>query len=199
MNTKNSVAFIVILLSFLTACGSKPDEVRKAASPGNSNVTANTASPSAAGQTPIPGIEGPNVAANADINAPAAGEIMTPKRRELVDVPGPVLPPAPIPAPEDSTVTSMMDKSGIAYETRVFGSDQQIAKVQKVFNATNTTAKIYLKSGKVVTVAADKIPALFTISLAEIKKLAGITPPPPVPSSDSGLKSDPNSKKKQQP
>lgn len=195
---------ILVISVCLSACGSKQEENKKTANSSAANSIGNTvsnsgaATPAASGGTPIPGIEGPVAASNVDINEPAAGDIETRKRREIIDNPdGKLQPPTPVDAGENSTITTIMDKSGVATETRVFKSDPQIAKVQKVISTNGTTVKIFLKNGKVVSVGADRLPIISYATLATLKELAGIKPPPPPVGNDT--KSQENMKKKQQP
>jgi hypothetical protein len=80
------------------------------------------------------------------------------------------------PAPDNSTFTSYLTDAG--YEVRTFKSHPLLSKVEKKTLADGKqTLKVFLKSGKVVDLAPERIPALFTIRAAEIVDLAGITPP----------------------
>jgi len=192
---KRDLTFLALIAASVLAisCGSTPDKAARSSNTGISNVVSNSANagaPVSGSGTPVPGVQDANAVSNADINAPAAGDVMQQKRREIADVPasGPLPEPSAITAGEDSTISSSMDKSGVAYETRVFKSDPQIAKVQKVISTTGTSVKIYLRNGKVVPVSADKVRALSLVTLANLRELAGIKAPPPATAPSTGTK-----------
>ena len=79
------------------------------------------------------------------------------------------------PAPDNSTFTSYLTDAG--YEVRTFKSHPTLSRVEKKTMADGKqTLKVFLKSGKVVYIPPEKIPALFTIRAAEIVDIAGIAP-----------------------
>ena len=83
------------------------------------------------------------------------------------------------PGPDDSEYAATMDKSGVAIETRTFRSDKYISKVVRTTrDPQNTTTAIYLRSGKVVTLAGDKWPDIRSQPLSVIYEAAGIKAPP---------------------
>lgn len=115
---------------------------------------------------------------NANDILPANGTMAN--RRRMADLPGKSEKPPAAPAPDNSSVTTTMATDGSFKETRVFTGDGQIEKVVKVSKGRDQTATVFLKSGRQLKVPADRIPALKTISLAELKQVAGIVAKPPI-------------------
>lgn len=197
-----SISALIFLL-LMYGCGSSPasNEItaKNAASGPNSNSNSSTSvvAPSA-NQQIAPGILGPVGNSNVDVNAPAAGNVDPNQRRRVIDVPtsGPLPTPIAVPAPDNSAVSTTMDRSGAFVETRVFKGDQYIAKVEKVSDGTKSTAKIYLKSGRVISVSPDNIGAINAVQLETLKQLAGIKSPTPLPQARG--KEDGTTKKNQQ-
>lgn len=184
MNTRLNA--IIILVGAITSfgCGSsQPDtnsnskgQISTANRPGSNAATSPAVND---GQTSIPGIPGPGNATNIDVNTPAAGELEQ-NRRKIVDVPadGPQPKPTAVAAAEDSSIVTIMDKTGIATETRTFRSDQYVARLVRQISSTGTKVTIYLKNGKAVSVDPSKVPQINVVSLATLRELAGIKPPP---------------------
>lgn len=100
-------------------------------------------------------------------------------QRPVVDAPGsmPAAKPREVIAPENSVVTVSSNESGDFIETRVFKSDPLIAKVEKTTNGKSRTAKIFLKTGRVVNVDGDKIALINSTQLSTLKELAGVGTP----------------------
>ena len=208
MEKRFTLSFILVIVACiaLQGCGSTPvanstasnNAVRSNGQTATSQNTQVQVPGQAPGQTPIPGITGPVDPASVDVNAPPAGEI-TQDRRKIVDVPANGKMPAPtaIPAPENSSIVSMMDSSGVARETRTFRSDPQIAKIERLTSGTGQTTTVYLKNGKAVKLPAGSVKVVSTVSLAELRQLAGIPPPKPPPNAgDTGSKSGDSPTKK---
>ncbi len=190
------------MVLFLIGCGSSPSVGNSGAkvpdAPGGQGKTNAGTTPASNGeQTQIPGITGPATSANVDVNAPGAGNIEQ-QRRQIVDVPanGPQPKPMAVEAGEDSSIVTIMDKTGIATETRTFRSDQFIARLVKQTSSTGSKVTIYLKSGKTVSVEASKVPRVNAVSLATLRELAGIKPPAESP--DTGSKGSSGAAKKPQ-
>ncbi len=76
------------------------------------------------------------------------------------------------PAPEDSEYAIILTDKAI--EVRTFKSHPQLLKVEKRSDGKKSTIKIYLKNGKVVEIAGDKITAIRTEPAAHILELSGI-------------------------
>ena len=80
------------------------------------------------------------------------------KDRRLVDTPGAAHEPTRVPAAGYSEIASTMDKQGNFVETRYFKGKQAIEKVERTWlGPTNTSLKITLKGGKVLTTSGDNI------------------------------------------
>lgn len=202
MKTKFFVVFVAVISAAAIGCGSSPsgnNAVKTAtnATTDQAKVGTTTASPANGEQTQIPGITGPENSANVDVNTPGAGNVEQ-KRRQIVDVPanGPLPKPMAVEASEDSTMVTIMDKTGIATETRTFRSDQYIARLVKQTSSNGTKATIYLKNGKAVSVDASKIPQANAVSIATLRELAGIKPS--AASTDTGSKGTSGTGKKPQ-
>lgn len=173
-------------------CGASPTVNRAGNTIQNQPVVAgNTVPPTSvappAGQAPIPGITGPANQSNIDVNTPPAGNV-GPQKRQIVDVPaiGPPMKPMAVEASEDSSIVTIMDRSGVATETRTFRSDQNIAKLVKQTYATGSKVTIILKNGRKISLDGSQIPQINAVSLTTIRELAGIKPP--APKTDTGSK-----------
>jgi len=202
MERRISLAISSIFVAcVLTGCGSTPNASQSPRNQTIANGSANSSnSPSTPlatpGQTPIPGITGPLASSNVDVNAPSAGDIMKGRRR-IVDVPANGKAPAQmsVPAPENSSMVSTMDGSGVARQTRTFTGDPNIAKLERLTSAAGQTSTIYLKNGRAVRVPQGKITSVVTVTLAELRQLAGIKPPQPPRAVTDTKKSDSDAKK----
>ena len=175
--------FSLLIAVLVAACGSQPVADGTAAKNGTAGAPA--ASPGS-GQPSDPsapsGIAVPSGNSNIDANSPPAGDVAMGNKRGIVDGPaGPPMAPPVKNAPENSTLATTMGKNGAFIETRVFTADPFVAKVEKTSLGPNQTAKIFLKNGRVVSVAADKIGAIGTVTLATIRELAGVKPAAPPP------------------
>lgn len=81
------------------------------------------------------------------------------------------------PAPDNSTFTSFLTDAG--YEIRTFKSHPQLLKVEKRIGTNGSqTIKVYLRNGKIVNVASERIGSLGTASAATIVAAAGIVSAP---------------------
>lgn len=113
-------------------------------------------------------------------NEQAPGSPQNSTRRTVVDVDKDSLtgePPAGVkpyeqPAPENSTYTSSLGTT--ALEVRTFKKHPQLAKVEKTIDGKNQTVKVFLKNGKVIDVAPEKLPNIATAGSAAILEAAGI-------------------------
>ncbi len=200
MNIKLNAIFIVVIAAVSFGCGSSQPETNlnsKERNPAANRAGTNAAvSPAAnVGQNQVPGIPGPNDASNVDVNTPGDA-LADQNRRKIVDVPanGPQPKPMAVDASEDSSIVTIMDKTGIATETRTFRSDQYIARLVKQTSATGAKVTIYLKSGKAVSVEPSRVPQVNTVSLATLRELAGIKPP--AATTDTGSKGSTGAAKK---
>lgn len=81
-------------------------------------------------------------------------------------------------APDDSVITTSMNKQGAPIETRTFKSHPTLVKVERVYTELkNPTIKVYLKNGKTYDLPKEKIDDIFNISANEILKAVGAAPP----------------------
>ncbi|MEP6944670.1 MAG: hypothetical protein ABJA02_02050 [Acidobacteriota bacterium] len=156
----------------------------------------NTAPAAVSTNQPIAGITGP-AATNVDPNAPSAGNLAMDNRRKVVDVQstGPIPAPISVPAAENSSVSTSMSKDGSFVETRVFRGDPTILKLERTLNGQTQIVRLFLRSGKVVQLSPDKVPAVNSVSLERLRALAGIrsTAPPPAQSQPGATSSRPKS------
>jgi hypothetical protein len=82
------------------------------------------------------------------------------------------------PAPDNSTFFSFLSDAG--YEIRTFNNHPQILKVEKkTTNEGKTTAKIFLRGGKVVEIDGNRFQPLSTAPANLILSLAGVEPKQP--------------------
>jgi len=88
---------------------------------------------------------------------------------------GPSVSAVSVPAPDNSEVSSQMNKQGVPVETRTFKNHPVLVKVERTFtDITKPVMKIYLKNGKVVNVPQGKIADPLTASADEILKAVGV-------------------------
>lgn len=79
------------------------------------------------------------------------------------------------PAPDDSEYSTIMDKSGMPVETRVFRSDPQISKVVRTWlSVDEKKIVIYLRNGKVVNLPGSKIEDIKSVPVSTFYEAAGI-------------------------
>ncbi len=110
--------------------------------------------------------------------------------RKMVDVPGGIPKSMSVPAGENSEMMSTMDKQGNFIETRIFKGHPRLEKVERTFlDPKNSTIKIYLKGGKVVTVSGNEIKDLSAASSITFLERAGIKAPV-IPDSGKGTKTN---------
>lgn len=200
MNIKLNAILIVMIAAVSFGCGSSQPETNsnsKAQNTAANRPASNSAASPAANdaQTQIPGIPGPDNASNVDVNSPGDA-LADQNRRKIVDVPANGQQPKPtaVAAAEDSSIVTIMDKTGIATETRTFRSDQYIARLVRQISSNGTQVTIYLKNGKAVSVEPSKVPQVNAVSLATLRELAGIKPPAATP--DTGSKGSTGAAKK---
>lgn len=76
------------------------------------------------------------------------------------------------PAPDNSTFQSSMNAKGQFLETRTFNNHPQLAKVERYI--AEKKILIYLKNGKIVEVAEDKLPTFQSTVPGTILEAAGV-------------------------
>ncbi len=81
------------------------------------------------------------------------------------------------PAPDNSEITTEMNKQGQPIETRTFKSNPLLAKVERIYTTLdNPTVRVYLKDGKVINLPKGKIDNIFSASAQEILNAVGAAP-----------------------
>jgi len=181
MNKFLIVSVLASLFAFGCSSSNQTNENRTNAVPANG--TSNTAiantqlSGIPANTEPTPGTidEIPVVPMPDGANA---NTVKLSRNRKLVDTPGAANEPTRVPAGENSEVSSTMDKQGNFVESRFFKGHPQLDKVERTYlDPKNSTLKIFLKGGKVVTVSGDKIQDFVGTTSAMYLELAGVKAP----------------------
>jgi hypothetical protein len=91
----------------------------------------------------------------------------------------------PMPAADNSEIFIALNEKG-AVETRIFKSNPLLAKIEKSTVGRNVQLKVYLKNGKVIPVAAEKIGNFTNDSAEQILQAAGVVAPKPVQNAQTG-------------
>jgi len=173
-NIRRSLGNFVVLglLIFASACSSEVAENKPSAGNSASNINANV---------PVVPQDLNNAVPVANANRPAGNANQFTGK-----------PPKPYEeaAPEDSTFSASLGKVGL--ETRTFKRHPTILKIERTIDGTGSKLALYLKNGKTVEIANDKLPDIKNASSNDILKAAGL--PPLV--SPAAKPDDPNSKKK---
>ncbi len=80
-------------------------------------------------------------------------------------------------APDNSVISTSMNKKGAPVETRTFKSNPTLLKVERVYNdLKNPTITVYLKSGKTFDLPKEKIDDIFNVSANDILNTVGVAP-----------------------
>ena len=156
---KYRIASAVLLCLSVIACGSGTAE--------NSSATVNVPQSNANNANTYVAVNPPTNAANA----------FSPNSNTQATSPGPTANAKPLTyaAPDNSQYAVEMGGSGFPVETRTFISDKYIAKVVRSWqDPTKKTISIYLKSGKVVSVAGDKWPDIKSQRVSAFYYAAGV-------------------------
>lgn len=85
---------------------------------------------------------------------------------------------AAVPAPDNSTFTSTMDKDGNFMEVRVFKDEPDIKKVERKVIGRNSKYLVYLRNRKVVEANAEKMTGFRSLAPANILDAIGMLPKP---------------------
>ncbi|MBK8811696.1 MAG: hypothetical protein IPN69_13315 [Acidobacteria bacterium] len=88
---------------------------------------------------------------------------------------------AAIPAPDESTFTSTMDKSGNFIEVREFKNHPRLLKVERKILGRDSKYSVYFKNGKVVEAPAAKMENFRSLSPVTILEAIGIKVTPETP------------------
>jgi hypothetical protein len=167
---KSSILFFtVIVITLSSGCGSTSTNSNSNANGDVAVVNANPPANSNIVPYVPPGAEALN--ANAAGNVTVTNPAPTPNAKYMT-----------YPAPDNSEYSTIMDANGLPVETRVFKSDPQISKVVRTWlGVKEKKISIYLKNGKVVNVAGDKMEDIKTVPVTTFYDAAGIkqaTAPP---------------------
>ena len=78
-------------------------------------------------------------------------------------------------APDNSVITTSMNKDGAPIETRTFKSHPTLLKIERVYtDLKNPTIKVFLKNGKTFDLPKEKITDIFNVPADDILKAAGV-------------------------
>ncbi len=81
-------------------------------------------------------------------------------------------------APDDSVISTSMNKEGAPIEKRTFNNHPALLKVERIYaDLKNPTIKVYLKNGKTFDLPKEKIDDIFNVSADDILKAVGVAPP----------------------
>ena len=83
------------------------------------------------------------------------------------------LKPAVAPAPDNSEVAGSMNAKGLPIETRTFKNHPVLLKVERT-NMDDREIKVYLKSGKVVSLPENQANVFLTATANDILKAVGV-------------------------
>lgn len=83
-----------------------------------------------------------------------------------------------VPAADNSEVLTVLNEKG-AMETRVFKSHPVLAKIEKTTYGREVQVRVFLKNGKVIPLAPEKIGNFITDSAQQILQAAAVVQPPP--------------------
>lgn len=90
--------------------------------------------------------------------------------------------------PDGSEYYAVLDAKGVT-ETRVFKNNPDLEKIEKFTQGRNVTIKAYLKNGKVIQIAPNKIRDFAQEPADQILIAAGVKSPPP-PQKDEKTKEE---------
>jgi hypothetical protein len=165
-----------VLISIAACSGSSSDSVLNspATNANTTNAANNAASNSNAGMIPYPGTENTN-----GIPANVETKVVSVDPKQLTPT------NAAMPAADNSEVLIALNEKG-AVETRTFKSNPLLAKIEKTTEGRDVRLKVYLKNGKVISLAPEKIKNFTTDSAEQILQAAGIQTPKPVQNAGTG-------------
>lgn len=166
--SRGLISFLCVICALLSGCFSAPDPPTKTATR-NENTTSTGANAPRTSSDPDP--ERPPV--DQPVNRQLEREARDARKRRTDNVPLPELPPTYRAAPENSRVTSQLNKDGSISETRIFDRHSALAKVEaRWLPGQPKKLRITLKSGQVVLAETAQIQNLQTASSAFLVSLA---------------------------
>ena len=182
MGNRTVVVFGLAGIFMLSGCSSTSDESSKVKTTANS-TTANTAGVNAGRDGRPAQPADANSAPSTDTIGPAANRMdarLMEMRRAGQASSG--MDPAATamknarPAPDNSTFASYLTDAG--YEIRTFNNHPQLLKAEKkIAPDGKKSLRIFLRDGKIVEAAADKVPVLATAPAALLLEAAGVEQP----------------------
>ena len=178
---------LIIISIFLSACSAPPS---KNVNSVNSNISDNSVNNNSVTEMRNANVSQPTMEEfmNANRAAPAGNtdiselpdSPMKQSLRKRAESSKPIDPNASkilTTAPDNSEISTRMDKDGTPIETRTFKSSEKLAKVERIYtDLKNPTIRVYLKNGKTIDLPKDKISDIFSVSANEILKAAGVAP-----------------------
>ena len=79
------------------------------------------------------------------------------------------------PAPDNSEISTAMNKQGQIIETRTFKDNAELAKVVRMnVDSDNQAVKVYLKNGKILDLPKGRIENIFAAPAAQILQAVGV-------------------------
>lgn len=174
------IAIIAAVLTLLGGCSGASSSGDANASSANGNLPLNPANSESQANTntaliPYPGTENTNGAPPAETEAQVVN--IDPKQLK------PTSPAAP--AADNSEVLTTLNEKG-AVETRIFKSHPLLAKIEKTTFGRDVQLKVYLKNGKVIPLAPEKIGNFTNDSAQQILQSAGIQTAQPAQNTSTG-------------
>ena len=80
-------------------------------------------------------------------------------------------------APDNSVISTSMNKQGAPIETRTFKDHPMLLKVERVYtDLKNPTVTVYLKNGKTYDLPKEKIDDIFNVSANDILNAVSVAP-----------------------
>lgn len=174
---KITIIFIAIL--FFTACSTPVENSTANSNAANSNSNSAVASNADSKMIPLEGVDPNQFNSNGSdvpvVNRPPSDQVPT---------------AGPRPAPDNSQINTVMRSDGSVAETRTFKDHPDLVKVERITIGQKVSVKVYLKNGRVIDVAKEKLPEFHVIAPANILLAAGIKPQVPQQSNGAQKKSE---------
>ena len=177
----NGIIKIIIIAAILTLLGGC-----SGASNGDADATsANGNSPNPANSAPVANTNTAMIPYPGTGNTNGAPPAETDAQVVRID-PKQLKPTSPaIPGTDNSEVSTVLNEKG-AVETRIFKSHPVLAKIERTTFGREVQLKAYLKNGKAVSLAPEKIRNFTTDSAQQILEAAGIQTAKPVQNAGTG-------------
>jgi len=166
---------LLIVSTFIAGCSSAPTVTNTTANTAN-NVSNNN--PINANVETAGNSTNVNVLTNNMLKSTKGGRFPNPNRKPGgIDMKNVKVVSPTNPAPDNSEVSTSMNKQGEPVETRTFKNHPILLKVEKIFiDIKNPTTRVYLKNGKVVELPPGEISDASTAPADEILRAVKISP-----------------------